>query len=88
VCTYSTMEEFNTGNYDRYYNISYIGNTNNYAVKDLSFLNDLYFLENSEWTFDTKMRPYFGEAIENIQLLMLQMEQEWTGKLHRILITL
>lgn len=70
VCVYNSLEDFNNGDCNRFYEMSYIAGTTNYAQKSLeqSSINGSEFLEISEWNYDAKNRPYFGEAIKRIQL--------------------
>ena len=70
VCTYDNVSDYNTVTCNRFYEMSYVGNTNNYAQKDLvlNTINGSEFLETSTWAYDFGARPYFGEAVEKIRL--------------------
>lgn len=71
VCTYSNIDDYNLGECNRFYEISYLGNSKNYAQKDLivNSINGSEFLEISNWTYDDSgERPYFGDALEKIRL--------------------
>ena len=70
VCTYETIEDYNNAECNRFYEMSYIAGTRNYASKSLVLfsLNGSEFLEISEWDYDNANRPYFGEAVRRIQL--------------------
>lgn len=70
ACTYTDVANYNDGICNRFYNFTYQENSTNYEGKALTLITSgvADILEVSTWVFDEKERPYFGEAVERIQL--------------------
>ena len=68
---YESEELFNVGSYRRRYDIRYEAGSRNFEEKDfyLRFTNfEEPLLETSKWLYDSNKKPYFGEAIERVNL--------------------
>ncbi|MFY7670995.1 hypothetical protein ACOSP6_07870 [Tenacibaculum sp. MEBiC06402] len=72
VYVFTSMDNYNSNNHNRYYDVSGYGSGNNFEGKLLSVYNsnnDFYDpLDDETWSYDSYYKPYFGEAINEIAL--------------------